>query len=98
MGRTGERQRDIFKTITCPSCGGRFKPIPGNYGYYRCKDCGACEAYQLNGEIYYVDRWADMGEETYSNIGLTDDRPEVCKNCDNNCYPDCKDSCSLFDD
>ena len=99
MGRTGEKQRDIFKIITCPGCGGRFKQIPGVYGHYRCKDCGAYEAYELNGEVYFVDRFGDMDEEdTYADAGLIDDIPEVCKNCDNNCYPDCRDSCGLFDD
>ena len=100
MERTMARQRDIFKTITCPGCGGNFKGIPGNYGYYRCTVCKGYEAYELNGQVHFVDRWGDMDEEEDMNNGLgyLEDRPPVCQSCGSDCYPDCKDSCSFFDD
>ena len=94
-----ERQRDIFKTITCPGCGGNFKPIPGEYGHYRCKLCKAYEAYQYNGEIIFVDMFADLDEEeTYSPGQYIDDRPLECTGCGSDNYPECRESCGYFDD
>lgn len=93
-----ERQRDIFKIVTCPECGGRFKEIPDARGYYRCSVCQSYEAYLMNGQVNFVSRFGDMDdEETFMDMGL-DDRPPVCTGCGSDCYPDCRDSCSFFDD
>lgn len=88
--------RDIFKTITCPECGGSFKRIPGEENY-RCSVCQSYEAYELEGHVYFVSRFGDM-ENDYDEANFSDNRPIACGTCGSDTYPDCMDSCSLFDD
>lgn len=53
-----------------------------------CPICGAY-GYEDNGEI----NWAE--DDDYDDIYQ---KSPGCKACDNPLYPDCQDSCKLFDD
>lgn len=55
---------------------------------------------EVDGELY--EHWTDRSghEHTYILISSDedDDIEEGCRACGNPAYPDCKSSCSLFDD
>lgn len=90
------KTKNIFKAITCPGCGGTFKKIPGEDNY-RCEVCEAFEAYELDGHVFFVDRFEGLGDEYHDPLYF-DDRPPECTNCGSDNYPDCRDSCGLFED
>lgn len=89
------KQQKLFKSITCPGCGGDFEQIPGEDNY-RCSVCQAYEAYELNGQIHFVDRFE--GIEADIDCMHSDERPPECTGCGSDTYPDCRDSCGYFDD
>lgn len=71
----------------CPKCGnGKMIPTGGNW--YECDECGfeAEEDPDCGGWII-----EDCEDDEY-------DSDEGCMACGNPAYPDCKSSCSMFDD
>ena len=90
-------KKKIFETITCPGCGGSFEKIPGEDNY-RCSVCQAYEAYELDGHVYFVDRFEGLEDGYADEQSSEDDRPPECTGCGSDCYPDCRESCGYFND
>ncbi len=59
---------------------------------YECSKCGA-EAWLEDGELEFGDE--PDNEPDYEE--LYDEKPDCCLTCGGN-YPDCMDSCDIFDD
>ena len=91
------KREKLFEAITCPECGGNFVPILGEDNY-RCDVCKAIEAYELDGQIHFVNRFEGLEENEFSDFAHSDERPPECTGCGSDSYPDCRDSCSFFDD
>lgn len=95
------KEKVIFKSLTCPSCGGKFEPIPGETGTYRCKDCINQEAYMFQGEVTFINAFEGFGDDSgyTSPFGrYVQDRPGECTDCGSDCFPQCMDSCGYFND
>ena len=86
-----------FKIINCPSCGQPMSPKYGDPGCYECETCCRYEAVLDNGTINFCDM--DEYNNTEEIIGgYFDERPPECTGCGSDMYPDCRNSCSFFDD
>lgn len=84
------------KTILeCPKCGCNFKMTDPDE--WECPECGHGGEIIWNGdEIDYLTR------DTFDIDEIREDpennKPLCCVSCDNPCYPDCIDSCRIFED
>lgn len=71
--------------VKCERCGNDIDCIGGNV--YWCDEC--CVDIVIE----------DDGTQTFMDDDFDDDTvPDGCRECDNPTYPDCMDSCPLYDD
>ena len=75
-----------MKLFKCPECDNFMHKIDDE-GVYQCKNCLKC--WFKDGDNFYEEEFFDEAE---------DDMDEGCIACGCNLYPDCKESCPLFDD
>lgn len=68
--------------VKCDRCGKRMKKHNGWDDQYKCDSCNI---------ITIVD-------DEYSYENVYGDIPEGCKTCGNSFYPDCRNSCNLYDE
>lgn len=75
----------------CPDCESAMTYL--GKGCYICPKCGREDMYGF--EEDYADEDTEGDGYTYDQVFGS--IPEVCRTCGGN-YPDCKDSCNLFED
>ena len=83
--------------IECPKCGYTFKLDMNEPDDWECPNCQ-----HVGTVIWSGDTIDHLIRDSYDKDEIFEDpdhnKPSSCISCDNLCYPDCVDSCSIFDD